>query len=338
MRRGLVLAALLASTALLTAPAMAAGYKFEKVGTIKLPGKPGHGDIVTYDPSNKMIYVSLVDDGLAVVDTRTNKVVHYIQNVPSPNGNDADANYVYVACADGPGAGKVNAIAVISKKTWKEVARVTTKGTSPDWIEADPKNHLVYTTSDDNNWIEVYTSGAKPAFKAKWPLYPPKGGPDVAILLEHKHRIFQSVDSWLDEVNTNTGAVVGHVDTHVKLTKKGGTKDFAYDAAHNRLWNGTTTGGMWVWNPDTLTVIKKLPEKGQGVDQVGYDPKLGLVYAFDGGAKGVDAYDANAMTYAGFLPTGVGLTHSGTVDTDTHVVYAYAGDAGALMLFKPVKE
>ena len=338
MSRTMVAAALLASTALLTAPAMAAGYSFEKVGTVKLPGKPGHGDIVTYDPSNKMIYVSLAGDGLAVVDTRTNKVAHYIQNVPSPNGNDADADYVYVACADGPGAGKVNAIVVISKKTWKEVARVTTKGTSPDWIEADPKNHLLYTTSDDNNWIEVYSLGAKPEFKAKWPLYPAKGGPDVAILVAPKHRIYQSVDSWVDEVNTGSGAVVKHVDTHVKLTKKGGTKDFAFDAAHDRLWNATTTGGMWVWNPDTLTVVKKLPEKASGVDQVGYDPKLGLVYAFDGGAKGVDAYDANALKYAGFLPTGIGLTHSGTVDTDTHVVYAYAGKADELVMFKPVKK
>ena len=226
----------------------------------KITGKPGHGDIVTYDPSNKMIYVSLVDDGLAVVDTTTNKVVHYIKNVPSPNGNDADDDYVYVASADGPGTGKVNAIVTISKKTWQEVSRVATKGTSPDWIEVDPKNQLLYTTSDDNNWIEVYASGEKPTFNAKWQLYPTKGGPDVAISVESKHRIYQSVDSWVDEVDRGTGAVVKHVDTHVKLTKKGGTKDFAYDASHNRLWNGTTTGGMWVWNPDTLTLIKKFSE------------------------------------------------------------------------------
>src|SRR5690348_12757051 len=124
MRRGVMFTALLASTAVLTAPAMAAGYKFEKIATIEMPGPKGHNDIVTYDPSNQMIYASMPDNGLCIVDTRTNKVAHCVPNVPSPNGNAFVKNYVYVNAGDGAGAGKVNAIVVVSKKTWKEVGRI----------------------------------------------------------------------------------------------------------------------------------------------------------------------------------------------------------------------
>src|SRR5215469_10804317 len=119
MRQGSVFAALLASTALLAVPALASGYQFNKVATIDLQGQKGHGDIVTYDRSNGMVYVSM-PQGLDVIDTKTNKVAHFIQDVPSPNGNDYDSKFVYVAAGDGAGQGKVNAIVVIDKKTWKE--------------------------------------------------------------------------------------------------------------------------------------------------------------------------------------------------------------------------
>lgn len=338
MRRALILAGTAIATGLLMTPAMAASYKFEPVGTIKLPGKPGHGDIVTYDPASRMIYVSLVDDGLAVVDPKTRKVVADIQHVPAPNGNAADSHYVYVAAAEGPGAGKTNAVVVIDKKSWKKVGQVTTQGTSPDWIAVDPAGHKVYTTSDDKNWIEVYSSGAHPKFEAKWPLYPAdaKAGPDVATLLPAKHEIFQSDDSDVDRVNTGSGKVTAHFDTGVKLTKKGGTKGSIYDAAHGRLWVGTTSGGVVVLNASDLKVITRLPARG-GIDQVSFDPKLGLVYAFEGGAKGFDVYDAKSMKPVTFVSTGIGQTHTGDVDTATHLVYAYEGKAGVLGIFKPVR-
>src|SRR5487761_1323803 len=134
MRRGLVLAAL-ASVAMVATPALASSYHFERVATIPLPTKKGHGDIVTFDPTNGMVYVSLVDHGLAVVDTRTSKVVHYFKDVQAPNGNDYDDNYVYVAEAEGlpqgmsggaggTGFGTRNELAVIDKHTWQIVDRV----------------------------------------------------------------------------------------------------------------------------------------------------------------------------------------------------------------------
>lgn len=338
MRRGFVFAALLTSTAVLAAPAMAAGYKFEKVGTIALQGQKGHGDIVTYDRSNGMVYVSM-PEGIDVIDTKTNTVAHFIQNVPSPNGNDYDSKYVYVAAGEGDGKGKVNAVVVIDKKTWAEVARVTTKGTSPDWLAVDRRSHTLFTDSDDANQMEVYKAGAKPALEHVWALYPAnaKTGPDVAALVGGKHVIYQSDDSYVLKINAQTGAVEAKTDTGVPLAKNGGTKGEVYDGKTHTVWAGTTGKMMLVLNADTLAVVAKLPQTG-GADQVAIDPALGLVYAFEGGAKGFDVYDAKSMKHVAFVSTGIGNTHTGDVDTKTHEVYAYAGDGAVVDVFKPVKE
>lgn len=354
-RRGLTLASVMASSVLLIAPAVAADYHFDQVAMIHLPGNTGHGDIVTFDPSNHMLYVSMPKQGLNVVDTRTNEVVAYIEDVPSPNGVDWDADHVYVAAADGPpapaSAGSIvdNAIIVISKKTWTEVGRVKTQGTSPDWLAVDRQAGLLYTDSDDKNWMEVYSTGDQPQLKAKWRLHPLNSnfwlidttdftGPDVAALVPSRHEIFQSVDSYVEVINTNTGAIDRNVDTGVELTPKGGTKGEVYDAKNNRLWVATTskTPGMHVLNADTLAVIKTIPQKG-GADQVVFDPALGLVYAFEASAKGFDVYDANTMQPVTFVSTGIGQSHTGDVDPATHLVYAYGGNDRVILVYKPVK-
>ncbi len=357
MLRDVTLAGAVAAIALMALPATAADYRFERVATIHLDGLTGHGDIATFDPSNQMLYLSMPKDGLSVVDTRTNQSVAFIEDIPSPNGSDWYGNYVYVAAADGvpaaAGAGALvtNAIVVIDKNGWKQVAEVPTKGTSPDWLAVDRSTHTLYTDSDDRNWMEVYdlSNPALPVYKTRWRLSPVNGnywlvdtadytGPDVAALVPSRHEIFQSVDSYVDVIDTNTGAVKRQVDTGVKLTSKGGTKGEIYDAKNNRLWVGTTskTPGVLVLNPDTLQVIKTLPQKG-GADVVAFDPGLGLVYVFEGSADGFDVYDANTMSHVTFVSTGIGQTHTGDVNPATHLVYAYCGDARLVAVYKPVQ-
>ena len=91
MRKGLV-GALMASTALLAVPALAQEYHYVKIAEIHLPCPVGHGDIVTYDPTNQMVYVSMKQDGMAVIDTRTQKVTHVFKGIPQPNANYFDDN------------------------------------------------------------------------------------------------------------------------------------------------------------------------------------------------------------------------------------------------------
>ncbi len=342
MRRGIVFAALVSSTALLAVPALASGYKFEKVATITMPGPKGHNDIVTYDPENQMLYASMPDDGLCVVDTRTNKVVHCVHNVPSPNGNAFDKNYVYVNAGEGAGAGKVNAIVVISKKTWKEVGRVTTKGTSPDGVQVNAATDTVFIQSDDNNWVEKYKGGAHPTFESKWSLYPanPKAGPDVGTLVRSLHALYVPDDMWFEKLNTGNGQIVAKIDTGIPLAKHGGTKASIYDPKTGLIWGGTTdaASGMIVYRASDLHIVKRLPTHG-GIDAVAYDPKLGLVYAWGGGGrKGFDVFDMKTMTPIAFVSTGIGNTHAGDVDTRTHNVYTFAGDGGVIDVYKPVKQ
>ena len=360
MRRGLAVA-LLASVALLGAPALAAEYHYEKVATIYLPTPNGHGDIVTFDRSNGMVYVSLKDDGLAVVDTRTNTVAHTIKDIPQPNGNDWDADHVYVAAAQGDPQGMngcnqgcgfghvVNEIVVISKHTWEIVGRVKTQGTTPDWVGVDRQHGMLYVDSDDRNFMEAYTTGDVPQLKGVWHLHPLNTnhwwmdtadftGPDVAWIGRGGREIFQSVNSLVEVVDTQTGNIVRENDTGVELTSKGGTKGEWLDEKNNRLWVASTTKkpGLLVVNPDTLQVIKSIPETG-GVDQLVADPSLGLVYAFVSSPGGFDVYDANTMQHVAWVPTGVKTTHTGDVDPSTHLVYAYEGDRASLGVYKPVR-
>jgi hypothetical protein len=341
MRRGLIVAGLLASTVLMTAPAMAQGWKFDMVATINLPGYKGHGDIVTYDHLAQLLYVSMPGlGGLVVIDTRTNQVMKFIMNVPSPNGNAFDKNFVYVACGDGAGPGLQNDVIVISKEKWKEVGRVTTQGTSPDGIQVDPDAGVLYVQSDDNNQVEKYTSGAHPKLLAVWPLYPPNpvAGPDVGTLVPALHALYVPDDAWFERLDTNTGAIVAKVDTGVKLMKHGGTKASIYDPRTGLIWGGTTNAdsGMIIYNTD-LKIIKRLPTHG-GIDAVAYDPGLDLAYAWGGGGrKGFDVYDMKAMKPLTFVGNPYGNTHSGDVDTDTHDVYTFAGNGGVVYVYKPVR-
>ncbi len=355
MRRGLV-GALVASAALLAVPALAQEYHYVKVADIYLPTAPGHGDIVTYDPTNGMVYVSLVDHGFAVVDTRTSKVAHSFKDVQAPNGNDYDANYVYVAAAEGlpqgmsganagTGFGTVNQLVVIDKHTWQIVDRVETKGTSPDGVSVGDGH--VYVVSDDNNWIEEYSQGAHPQLQGVWPLYPRNTnswwldtsdscGPDVNYLSADRHELFQTQTSWMEIVDSNTGAIKRKIDTGVPLVAHCGTKEPWLDEKNNRLWVATSTkkGGMLILNPDTLAIEKRLPATS-GKDAVGVDPGLGIIYSF--GGKGFDAYNINSMQHVAYVNTTVGVTHTGDVDPTTHAVYVYEGKRAALGVFCPVR-
>lgn len=72
------------------------------------------------------------------------------------------------------------------------------------------------------------------------------------------------------------------------------------------------------------------------MDVAVFDPGLGLVYAFEGTAKGFDVYDANTMEHVTFVSTGIGQTHTEDVDPATLRAYAYGGNARVIDVFQPV--
>ncbi len=314
----------------------APSYSFKLVDTIPLPTKPGHGDFVVFDPTNNYVYVSLNGSGMAVVDTKTNTVVHNFPDISSPNTMTYDDNYVYETAADGAGAGKQNQVVVIDKKTWQIVDRVNTKGTSPDGTFIDPANNELYVVMDDDNSVEVYSTGAHPVLKRKIALYPPNpvAGPDVANL--YNGTIYATDDYWVLKVDPNTGAIGTKMNYGFKLNKFGGTKDMFWDDANKAIWVATTTAGVLVINPDTLAVEKRLPQTG-GADEMGHDLGLGLVYVFEGSTPGFDVYSIKDMERIATVKTGTKKpTHSGAVDPATHLIYAYAGGDAALKVYQPI--
>ncbi len=323
-------------TGIMMGSSLAAGYTFKEVAFIPLPMSPGHGDWVSYDHYNGDVYVSLKDKGMSVIDTRTNKVIRTIYNgVVDPNTMTYDKDFVYETAAPGPKK-KGNAVVVISKRNWKVVDKVETKGTSPDGIFIDEANHHLYVISDDANWIEVYTTGAHPKFITKYDEVPKNtvAGPDVAKLINGT--IYATNDSYVEKINPNTGKVELAVNYHLKLNKFGGTKDMFYDAGHHAIWVATTNHVLYVVDPKTLEIIKPLPEQA-GADGLAYDPKLGLAYAFQGGIPGFDAYDVKDMKWIATVRTGSKKpTHSGTVDLANDEVYAFAGGDAAIKVYKPI--
>lgn len=320
---------------MVTGTAMANPVSFKEIAKIPLPATPGHGDWVAYDSGAHAVYISLHGGGMAVVDTRTNKVTQDYKDIPDPNTMTFDKDYIYETAAQGPGAGKVNQIVVISKSDWKIVDRVDTVGTSPDGTFIDRANGRLYVVMDDDNSIDEYTTGAHPKYIKKIMLLPknPKEGPDVANL--YHGVIYATDDSYVEKVNPNTGVVENIVDYHLKLTDLGGTKGTFYDPVHNAIWVGTTTGGVLVINPDTLAVEKHIQETG-AADAVVADHGLGLAYVFEGGIPGFDYYSIKNEKYLGTVKTGTNKpTHSGDIDPETHRIYAYAGGDAELDVFQP---
>jgi hypothetical protein len=316
------------STAQTTA-GMVAMIPYTQVTTIPLPGKGGHGDWVTYDPDTNSVYVALHESGVAVIDADANKVVADVDPIPGPNGIAYDSGYLYVA------AGDSNELVVISKGDWKIVGRLKTKGTSPDgvWV---PALGTVALSSDDNNWVEIYSSGASPRLLATIPLQPanPKTGPDVGVYVASKGTLYMPVDSLVEAVDLKTGKIGARVDTGVPLTKNGGTKNMTYDAAKNLLWVGTTANKALILDADTLEVRGSVPAHG-GIDEVSFDPGRRLVYTFESSAKGFDVFNADTRLPVAYVNTGSGNTHTGDVNPKTHNVYVYEGDANMVAVYAP---
>ncbi len=297
--------------------------------TVPLPGKGGHGDWVTYDPDTDSVYVALHGSGVAVIDAGANKVVADVEPISAPNGIAYDSGYLYVA------ASGTNELVVVSKGDWKVVGRVTTKGAAPDgvWV---PDIGTVAVSSDGNNWVELYSSGASPRLLATIPLRParPRTGPDVGLYVASKRLLYMPVDALVEAVDLKTGRIGRWVDTHIPLTQQGGTKNMIYDPAKNLLWVGTTAGKALILDADTLEVTGGVPAHG-GIDEVAFDPGRRLVYTFESAAQGFDVFNADTRLPVAYVNTGSGNTHTGDVSPKTHAVYVYEGDANAVGVYAP---
>lgn len=295
---------------------------------IPLPGPAGHGDWVAYDPGTGYIYLSHHGSNLVVVDPRSHAVIANIQspNLKTPDVMAFDSKYVYVTAED---AGR---LVVISKKDWKVVGSVKTKGGSPDGIWENPVQGKLYIVSNAANQLDVYESGSQPRLIATYPLRPvkPVAGPDVGTLVPSKRTLYEPDDAMVLAIDSATGQITGILNTHLKIGKNGAAKSMAYDPKTNRLWVATTDRQVLILDADMLMQITAT-KATEPDDEIGFDPGQRLVYVF--GGHGFDTYNADTMQHVAYVDTGSGITHTGTVDPVTHEVYVYEGQANVLGVY-----
>lgn len=321
-------------------------FDYSRVATIQMQGPKGHGDACTFDPQNSRVFCSMHDHGVDVISTKKAKSIKFLANINQPADEKYYDGYVYVAQGPGTGPGNVNALVVVGADTLKIVDVVKTKGTSDDEITINPITKRLYLGCDDNNWVEVFdvSHPAKPHEVALFHMNPPgaASGVDDGVVAPSLNKLFWSDDWYVGVYNATTGKPESLIDTQVPLAKFGGTKGEQFDPANDTVWVGTThagDSGMFVINAKTDQIEKVLPETG-GVDGTKVDPNLDghrIEYAFMRwhGAHGFDAYDQTKMERIAHINVPSGQTHSGTVDTHTHVVYAFGGDRAILFGFKP---
>jgi len=274
------------------------------------------------------VYLGHHGSDVIVINTENNSIIADINGIPEPNGIAYDSKYLYVSSAAG------NFIAVISKANWGLINTVRTNGTTPDGIWYSQRYGRLYVASDDANHVESYSAGPNPRLLDIYSLLPlnPQSGPDVGVLVDGKNTLYMPDDNLVLALDLTSGQITNRLNTNLTIGVEGATKNMIYDNLTNRLWVATTNNQTWVLDADTLKPITILPATAPD-DQMAFDPAMRLMYTF--GGTGFDVYDADTLQHIMFVDTSSPITHTGTVDTANHDVYAYEGQANVVGVYAP---
>ena len=312
---------LLAATAI---PAAAAGSAYKLVKTIDLPGdKGGHGDWTTFNPKTGMVWLSQSPaHNVVVIDTKTNAIAHVIPDVANSNGIDFAGDYAFAADNDS------NTIVVIDQKTFEKVATLTPEGKGPDTVNYLSKEGKIYTSSNsDDATMFSATKPFKMDSKMRLKPDPAKDGPDIAVYVASKDKIYQPDDNMVDVIDAKTGKIDSVWDVGIK----GSAKAAAYDAKTNHVIVGTGEKKMLVLDAKDGKVVATIPVPG-AVDATIIDE--GARRAYVGDKSGVvDVIDLDSNKLVDSLPSEKNM-HTLAVDSKTHSVYVYRNDSNKVDVFE----
>lgn len=299
-----------------------AGYKLVK--TIDLPGtKGGHGDWVAYDGDTGTVWLAQSPDhDVVVIDTKTKGVKGVVAGIANGNGIALTPQYAFLADGDG------NDVVVVDKKTLQHVATLKPQGKTPDGVVYDPDVDRVFVTCDDSNDMTVYSG--KPPFAQVAHLQlqpnPDKDGPDVAVYVEAKKRVFQPVHNVIDVIDPSTNTI-----TLWRPDVKKDVKPIVYDPKTNHLFVGTTDKRMLVLDADSGALLATIPLKGS-VDETAIDVGARRAYVGDKAGK-IEVIDLDNNKIVTLLPSEKNV-HTLAVDTDTHDVYVYRNESNKLDIYQ----
>ncbi|HEX4766649.1 MAG TPA: YncE family protein [Lichenihabitans sp.] len=323
-RAVLCTAALLAAAAV---PAAAAGSSYKLVKTIDLPGdKGGHGDWTTFNPKTGMVWLSQSPDhNVVVIDTKTNTVAHVIPDVANSNGIAFAGEYAFAADNDS------NTIVVIDQKTFEKVATLNPEGKGPDTVNFLSKEGRIYTSSNSDD-ATVFSDKKPFKMEAKMRLQPDpaKDGPDIAVYVPSKDKIYQPNDNMIDVIDAKTGKILGTWDVGIK----GSAKAAAFDGKTNHLIVGTGDKKVLVIDADTGKVVATVPVAG-AIDATIVDETARRAY--EGDKSGVvDVIDLDTNKVVDTIPSEPKM-HTLAVDTKTHAVYVYRNESNKVDVFEMAK-
>lgn len=283
------------------------GYTLSK--TFKIPS-PGGWDYIAVGPDKK-IYVSHGTQ-VNILDQRTGDSVGVIPNTTGVHGIAFDE-------AHGKGYtsnGRINNVTVFDLKTSAVLTQIAT-GQNPDAIMYEPFSKTIITCNGRSHDLSV--------------IDPVKGQVVATIALDGKPETAVSDENGMIYVNIEDKNKITVVDirknavvTSYPLGAEGPT-GLAIDVKTKRLFAGCDKT-LVVMDATNGSIVSKLPI-GDGCDGVGFDDKLGLVFASCGEGKLSVIKETSATSFS--VIDNVSTKRSArtcAVDSKTHAVYLPAAD------------
>ena len=286
------------------ATAQSSGYSVTK--TFKI-GSPGGWDYIAVGPDKK-IYVSHGTQ-VNILDQRTGDSVGVIPNTTGVHGIAFDV-------AHGKGYtsnGRLNNVTVFDLKTSAVLTQIAT-GQNPDAIMYEPYTKTIITCNGRSHDLSV--------------IDPVKGEVTATIALDGKPETAVSDEDGKIYVNIEDKNKITVVDmrnhsvvTSYPLEAEGPT-GLAIDVKTKHLFAGCDKQ-LVVMDAASGKVISKLPI-ADGCDGVGFDDRLGLVFASCGEGK-LTVIKESTLSVIDNVPT-KRSARTCAVDSRTHTVYLSAAD------------
>jgi DNA-binding beta-propeller fold protein YncE len=311
--------------ALVVAPHAFAEGGYKLVKTIDLPGdKGGHGDWTTFDPQTNTVWLSQSPDhNVVVIDAATNEVKGVVPGIEDGNGIAVTPEYAFLSDNKG------NVTVVVDKHSLQKVATLRPEGKGPNGTTYVSKTGHVYISTDSNDMT---------VFKAKQPFDqvahfrlrpdPAKDGPDVALYVAAKDRLYQPDDNSVDVIDPGSNKVVAVWKPGIE----GQAKPVVYDGKTNHFLLGTTDLKMLVLDGNSGKALASVPVKGK-VDETVIDEGARRAYVGDKAGL-IEVIDLDSNKVIDTLPSEPNV-HTLTVDPKTHAVYVYRNESNKVDVFQP---
>lgn len=287
------------------------------VTTVPLPGQPSRFDYAEADPAAHRLFVAHMDDGtLLAVDTRTNRVVATVPDLPSVTGVIV-VPALHRVFASAAGAGQV---VTIDEDTAAVLAR-TPAGQFPDGLAYVPSTGQVWV-SDESGGAETVLDAATGQAVATVPL----GGEAGNVRFDPgSDRVLVDVQTanQIAVIDPHTRTITAHVPV------PGCDHDHGLIVAAGRAWVACDgNNALIVLALPRLTELGRL-EVGDRPDVLAADPARGLLYV---AAESGDVTTVDTRPAAGRVIGRAHLAdnaHVVAVDQATGRAYFPVPDTGA---------